>query len=155
MKSCRLVKTVRISDENLCASTTPKRIFRIFARLERRRFLLSGNTSRKRLPYCTEQLLAASVERHNEAPGGVVEWLMAPVLKTGRPKGLVGSNPTPSAILFRDQKSAGFQVHRGWSTGDSNAVRPVGRGAQGSGAKLSSWSQSAAWIIPPPPPLFS
>ena len=26
---------------------------------------------------------------------------MAPVLKTGRPKGLVGSNPTPSAILLR------------------------------------------------------
>jgi hypothetical protein len=31
-------------------------------------------------------------------PGGVVEWFMAPVLKTGRPKGLVGSNPTPSAL---------------------------------------------------------
>ena len=30
--------------------------------------------------------------------GGVVEWLIAPVLKTGRPKGLVGSNPTPSAM---------------------------------------------------------
>ena len=30
--------------------------------------------------------------------GGVVEWLMAPVLKTGRAKALVGSNPTPSAI---------------------------------------------------------
>ena len=33
--------------------------------------------------------------------GGVVEWLMAPVLKTGRPKGLVGSNPTPSATRFQ------------------------------------------------------
>lgn len=32
-----------------------------------------------------------------QGSGGVVEWLMAPVLKTGRPKGLVGSNPTPSA----------------------------------------------------------
>ncbi len=31
-------------------------------------------------------------------PGGVVEWFMAPVLKTGRPRGLVGSNPTPSAL---------------------------------------------------------
>ena len=31
------------------------------------------------------------------APGGVVEWLMAPVLKTGRAQALVGSNPTPSA----------------------------------------------------------
>jgi hypothetical protein len=33
--------------------------------------------------------------------GGVVERLMAPVLKTGRAKVLVGSNPTPSAIQFR------------------------------------------------------
>ena len=31
------------------------------------------------------------------APGEVVEWLMAPVLKTGVPKGTVGSNPTLSA----------------------------------------------------------
>jgi hypothetical protein len=30
-------------------------------------------------------------------PGEVVEWLMAPVLKTGVPKGTVGSNPTLSA----------------------------------------------------------
>ena len=30
--------------------------------------------------------------------GGVAERLNAPVLKTGRLKGLVGSNPTPSAI---------------------------------------------------------
>ena len=33
----------------------------------------------------------------NENLGGVVEWLMAPVLKTGRAQALVGSNPTPSA----------------------------------------------------------
>ena len=32
--------------------------------------------------------------------GGVVEWLMAPVLKTGRAQALVGSNPTPSATAF-------------------------------------------------------
>ena len=33
--------------------------------------------------------------------GGVAEWLKAAVLKTVRPqKGLVGSNPTPSAIKF-------------------------------------------------------
>ena len=31
-------------------------------------------------------------------PGGVAERLIAPVLKTGRPKGLVSSNLTPSAI---------------------------------------------------------
>jgi hypothetical protein len=29
----------------------------------------------------------------------VVEWLMAPVLKTGRAQALVGSNPTPSAVF--------------------------------------------------------
>ena len=34
--------------------------------------------------------------------GGVVEWLMAPVLKTGRAKALVGSNPTPSAPSSAD-----------------------------------------------------
>ena len=33
-------------------------------------------------------------------PGGVVEWLMAPVLKTGVPKGTVGSNPTLSVDLM-------------------------------------------------------
>ena len=31
--------------------------------------------------------------------GGVAERLNAPVLKTGRPKGLVSSNLTPSASL--------------------------------------------------------
>ena len=30
------------------------------------------------------------------APGEVVEWLMAPVLKTGEVKASVGSNPTLS-----------------------------------------------------------
>src|SRR5438093_3512527 len=34
-------------------------------------------------------------------PGGVAERLIAPVLKTGRPKGLVSSNLTPSASNFR------------------------------------------------------
>jgi len=31
-------------------------------------------------------------------PGGVVEWLMAPVLKTGRVQALAGSNPAPSVL---------------------------------------------------------
>ena len=31
--------------------------------------------------------------------GGVAEWLNAPVLKTGGPKGLEGSNPSPSASI--------------------------------------------------------
>ena len=35
------------------------------------------------------------------AAGGVAERLIAPVLKTGRPKGLVSSNLTPSASNFR------------------------------------------------------
>ena len=35
--------------------------------------------------------------------------MMAPVLKTGRPKGLVGSNPTPSAINFVIEKR-GFPI---------------------------------------------
>ncbi len=33
--------------------------------------------------------------------GGVAEWSIAPVLKTGDPQGSVGSNPTPSASLPR------------------------------------------------------
>src|SRR3989441_7642268 len=37
----------------------------------------------------------------NAIPGGVAERLIAPVLKTGRPKGLVSSNLTPSAPNFR------------------------------------------------------
>jgi hypothetical protein len=32
-----------------------------------------------------------------ENSGGVVEWFMAPVLKTGKVQAFVGSNPTPSA----------------------------------------------------------
>jgi hypothetical protein len=41
-----------------------------------------------------------------QAPqGGVVEWLMAPVLKTGDPKGSVGSNPTPS-VFTGSERSA-------------------------------------------------
>ena len=35
------------------------------------------------------------------AAGGVVEWLMAPVLKTGEVKASVGSNPTPSVARPR------------------------------------------------------
>jgi hypothetical protein len=38
--------------------------------------------------------------RIDSPPGGVAERLIAPVLKTGRPKGLVSSNLTPSVILI-------------------------------------------------------
>src|SRR5438128_63896 len=45
-------------------------------------------------------------------PGGVAERLIAPVLKTGRPKGLVSSNLTPSASL-RLERSAKRKLPRG------------------------------------------
>ncbi len=43
-----------------------------------------------------------------DIPGGVAERLIAPVLKTGRPKGLVSSNLTPSANLIFDFRFAIF-----------------------------------------------
>ena len=48
--------------------------------------------------------------RSSEQPGGVAERLIAPVLKTGRPKGLVSSNLTPSATLIPKnlQQQIGF-----------------------------------------------
>ena len=50
-------------------------------------------------------LLAHDIEDERMWParhfaGEVVEWLMAPVLKTGRAQALVGSNPTPSARMI-------------------------------------------------------
>jgi hypothetical protein len=48
------------------------------------------------------------------AEGGVVEWLMAPVLKTGDPKGSVGSNPTPSVnfLLVAHERECGHSRAR-------------------------------------------
>ena len=43
--------------------------------------------------------------------GGVAERLIAPVLKTGRPKGLVSSNLTPSATLIIKYPNFAFFVH--------------------------------------------
>src|SRR5256885_2783269 len=48
----------------------------------------------------------AQFPRGQPEPGGVVEWLMAPVLKTGRAQALVGSNPTPSANSIFDPPKA-------------------------------------------------
>src|SRR5438067_4611391 len=45
-------------------------------------------------------------QRRGLQPGGVAERLIAPVLKTGRPKGLVSSNLTPSARSTFDVHSA-------------------------------------------------
>ena len=43
-------------------------------------------------------------------PGGVAERLIAPVLKTGRPKGLVSSNLTPSAFQFSISDTESLRV---------------------------------------------
>ena len=48
--------------------------------------------------------------------GGVVEWLMAPVLKTGRAQALVGSNPTPSAGRRLRVRTAGASNFAGGDT---------------------------------------
>ena len=52
--------------------------------------------------YNTSRLIAVWVVAQFSRPnfsGGVAERLNAPVLKTGRPKGLVSSNLTPSALF--------------------------------------------------------
>ena len=46
----------------------------------------------------TALIISTPMEHYLRTTGGVVERLMAPVLKTGRAKALVGSNPTPSAV---------------------------------------------------------
>ena len=56
--------------------------------------------------------------------GGVAERLIAPVLKTGRPKGLVSSNLTPSAISI-------FEFRLAISARQQEEVR-YDKGAQGS-----------------------
>ena len=43
--------------------------------------------------------------------GGVAERLIAPVLKTGRPQGLVSSNLTPSAWKVEDFQDMRWPVH--------------------------------------------
>src|SRR6266480_1503618 len=50
----------------------------------------------------------AQFPRGQPETGGVVEWLMAPVLKTGRAQALVGSNPTPSANSIFDFRFSNF-----------------------------------------------
>ena len=47
----------------------------------------------------------ASARVLRRAHGGVVERLMAPVLKTGRAQALVGSNPTPSAEIMSAERA--------------------------------------------------
>ncbi len=52
-------------------------------------------------------LIGSGLPKWQRTTGGVVERLMAPVLKTGRAKVLVGSNPTPSAARARETSCLG------------------------------------------------
>ena len=55
--------------------------------------------------------------------GGVVEWLMAPVLKTGEVRASVGSNPTPSVLSLPRNSvcQRGLLVQRQSCSVDSSA----------------------------------
>src|SRR5438477_7890289 len=68
------------------------------------------NISKVQRRFCRGSWLLPPIKQENiaAAVGGVVEWLMAPVLKTGRAQALVGSNPTPSANRMR---IADFGLH--------------------------------------------
>jgi len=54
---------------------------------------LVGGVARRII--CLQAILRRAFNAHSS--GGVVEWSIAPVLKTGDLQGSVGSNPTPSA----------------------------------------------------------
>jgi hypothetical protein len=59
--------------------------------------LASASNGKKTLSLAVD-LKPVEVMFSNTARGGMAERLKAPVLKTGDPKGSVGSNPTPSAV---------------------------------------------------------
>jgi hypothetical protein len=75
------------------------------ASLDRRQAGLAALTHESACPTCARWHVVAAVadrgrrQRRRLQSGGVAERLIAPVLKTGRPKGLVSSNLTPSAFL--------------------------------------------------------
>src|SRR5205085_8867070 len=66
------------------------------------------NIAKVQRRFCRGSWLLPPIKQENiaAAVGGVVEWLMAPVLKTGRAQALVGSNPTPSAEIIWTRRSA-------------------------------------------------
>src|SRR5438067_10450152 len=72
--------------------------------------------------------------------GGVVERLMAPVLKTGRAKALVGSNPTPSAISKHFRSSVNPSCHF------NIRARRFERSSTG-GTRYAPRLKSCLWII--------
>lgn len=64
---------------------------------------------------------------HQFLNGGVVEWSIAPVLKTGELKGSVGSNPTPSAISCGMRTKFERREAAQTTEGSPEGVEAVGR----------------------------
>src|ERR1700730_11028352 len=68
---------------------------------------LARRIARRRWPHSAHHTTQIPIYRSRiqatNFSGGVAEWLIAPVLKTGRPKGLVSSNLTPSASSTVDR----------------------------------------------------
>src|SRR5205809_8019954 len=67
---------------------------------------------------CDAQRAPLQSAARPNSPGGVAERLIAPVLKTGRPKVLVSSNLTPSATI-----NFGFPISDLRSAAEENARR--------------------------------
>jgi hypothetical protein len=62
---------------------------------------VGSNPTLSAISICLIGALRSAISIAQPTPGGVVEWSIAPVLKTGEPQGSVGSNPTPSASFNR------------------------------------------------------
>src|SRR5512139_4199797 len=74
----------------------------------------------------------------NAPDGGVPEWSNGPVLKTGSPQGLGGSNPSPSAIAATTGGPAapvdtGARAPHHGAHARADDARVAGRAAQGPG----------------------
>ncbi len=70
-----------------------------------------SHISRAFTGFCLNPIGGTGISLPHQHTGGVVEWSIAPVLKTGEPKGSVGSNPTPSAIAREmNVSSRGFAL---------------------------------------------
>ena len=55
----------------------------------------------------------------------MVEWFIAPVLKTGDPQGSVGSNPTPSARLILNDLRRCLVIYRNENRNMSAIFRSI------------------------------
>ena len=83
----------------------------------------------------------------------MVEWLMAPVLKTGRAQALVGSNPTPSASYKQCEppaptsRTALTKLRRFERSSTADAKRFVRREAQSRGAEAKLWQSHPLRIV--------